>query len=114
MLRLPSKRCRAHGTSGSIVLACVRARSASDFRSPLRCRRCLPPLGAMWDKRSCRRWRGRRVQVKCLSLDRSRFFQLLGPIQTILQNNMRLRILKGVPLLSKLTNEELCHVADAL
>lgn len=53
-------------------------------------------------------------QVKCLSLDRTRFFQLLGPIQTLLQNNMRLRILKGVPLLSKLTNEELCRVADAL
>ncbi|CAM9429197.1 unnamed protein product, partial [Sphacelaria rigidula] len=53
-------------------------------------------------------------RVTCLSLDRTRFFQLLGPIQTILQNNMRLRILKGVPLLSKLTNEELCRVADAL
>ncbi|CAN0291579.1 unnamed protein product, partial [Laminaria digitata] len=52
--------------------------------------------------------------VKCLSLDRSRFFQLLGPIQTVLQNNMRLRILKGVPLLSKLTKDELCRVADAL
>lgn len=54
------------------------------------------------------------LKVKCLSLDRTRFFQLLGPIHTILQNNMRLRILKGVPLLSKLTNEELCRVADAL
>ncbi|CAM9776868.1 unnamed protein product, partial [Discosporangium mesarthrocarpum] len=53
-------------------------------------------------------------EVKCLSLDRRRFFQLLGPIQTIMQNNMRLTILKVVPLLSKLTEEELCHVADTL
>lgn len=49
-----------------------------------------------------------------MSLERSRFFQLLGPIQTILQNNMRLRILKGVPLLAKLTDEELSRVADTL
>jgi hypothetical protein len=42
------------------------------------------------------------------------FFALLGPIQTILQNNMRLRILKSVPLLAKLTDTELCSVADAL
>ncbi|CAM9860220.1 unnamed protein product [Scytosiphon promiscuus] len=53
-------------------------------------------------------------KVKCLSLDRTRFSQLLGPIYNILQQNMRLRILKGVPLLSKLTNEELCKVAGAL
>ncbi|CAM9656305.1 unnamed protein product [Pylaiella littoralis] len=52
--------------------------------------------------------------VMCLSLDRTRFSQLLGPIYNILQQNMRLRILKGVPLLSKLTNEELCRVAGAL
>ncbi|CAM9208512.1 unnamed protein product, partial [Phaeothamnion confervicola] len=52
--------------------------------------------------------------VSCLMLDRSKFFQLLGPIQTILQVNMRLRILKSVPLLSKLTDSELSAVADAL
>eukprot|EP00903_Cladosiphon_okamuranus_P007650 g7418.t1 len=53
-------------------------------------------------------------KVRCLSLDRTRFSQLLGPIYNILQQNMRLRILKGVPLLSKLTNDELCRVAGAL
>lgn len=53
-------------------------------------------------------------QVKCLSLDRTRFSNLLGPIYSILQQNMRLRILKGVPLLSKLTDDELCRVAGAL
>ncbi|CAN0206792.1 unnamed protein product, partial [Ascophyllum nodosum] len=55
-----------------------------------------------------------RGKVKCLSLDRSRFFQMMGPIQIMLQNNMRLRILKGVRLLAKLTDSELSRVADAL
>ncbi|CBN75351.1 conserved unknown protein [Ectocarpus siliculosus] len=52
--------------------------------------------------------------VKCLSLDRTRFSNLLGPIYSILQQNMRLRILKGVPLLSKLTEQKLCRMAGAL
>ncbi|CAM9441201.1 unnamed protein product [Chrysoparadoxa australica] len=52
--------------------------------------------------------------VRCLALDRQKFFTLLGPIQELLQNNMRLRILRSVPLLSKLTDLELCRVADAL
>ncbi|KAG5187649.1 putative cGMP-dependent protein kinase [Tribonema minus] len=52
--------------------------------------------------------------VRCLSLDRSKFFALLGPLQNVLQGNMRLRILKSVPLLTKLTDMELSSVADAL
>lgn len=38
----------------------------------------------------------------------------MGSIHDVLQNNMRLRILKGVPLLAKLTDEELSRVADSL
>ncbi|KAG5180035.1 putative cGMP-dependent protein kinase [Tribonema minus] len=52
--------------------------------------------------------------VRCLMLDRAKFFALLGPLQTVLQNNMRLRILKSVPLLAKLTDPELSSVADTL
>jgi serine/threonine protein kinase len=52
--------------------------------------------------------------IKCLTLERTQFFSLLGSIQTILQNNMRLRILKSVPILANLTDGELCAVADAL
>ncbi len=52
--------------------------------------------------------------VSCLALTCEDFFTLLGPIQAVLQNNMRVRILKSVPLLSKLANVELCRIADAL
>ncbi len=52
--------------------------------------------------------------VSCLCLSRIEFFTLLGPIQNVLQNNMRVRILKSVPLLSSLTDVELCRIADAL
>jgi hypothetical protein len=47
-------------------------------------------------------------------LQLQQFFALLGPLQTVLQGNMRLRILKSVPLLAKLTDSELSSVADAL
>ncbi len=52
--------------------------------------------------------------VSCLCLSRAEFFSLLGPIQNVLQNNMRLRILKSVPLLSTLTDADLCRIADVL
>lgn len=52
--------------------------------------------------------------VSLLALEHSKFFELLGPLQEILQNNMRLRILHSVPLLSGLTAEELSGVAKAL
>ncbi len=52
--------------------------------------------------------------VSCLCLSRTEFFSLLGPIQNTLQNNMRVRILKSIPLLCTLTDTELCRIADAL
>ncbi len=52
--------------------------------------------------------------VSCLSLSRVEFFSLLGPIQNTLQNNMRVRILKSIPLLCTLVDAELCRIANAL
>lgn len=52
--------------------------------------------------------------VKCLTLQRDDFDALLGPLQTILASQMRIRILRSVPLLSKLSDRDLERVARAM
>eukprot|EP00640_Fibrocapsa_japonica_P001945 CAMPEP_0113936834 /NCGR_PEP_ID=MMETSP1339-20121228/3611_1 /TAXON_ID=94617 /ORGANISM="Fibrocapsa japonica" /LENGTH=535 /DNA_ID=CAMNT_0000939395 /DNA_START=41 /DNA_END=1644 /DNA_ORIENTATION=- /assembly_acc=CAM_ASM_000762 len=53
-------------------------------------------------------------QVKCLTLDRARFIELLGPLQDLLTRNMQYRILQSVPLLSNLTAPQLDRCVDAM
>lgn len=100
------------------TVSCTQAKSATDPTEmsllTLGAGEYFGEMALMLDEPRAANCISKSAKVKCLSLDRSRFFQLLGPIQTVLQNNMRLRILKGVPLLSKLTKDELCRVADAL
>ena len=45
--------------------------------------------------------------VSCLSLDRSNFTSLLGSLNDLLARQMRIRILKSVPLLSQLDDLDL-------
>ena len=50
----------------------------------------------------------------CLTLDAEQFAELLAPVQSLLSRMMRIRILKSVPLLSRLTENELDILADAM
>lgn len=52
--------------------------------------------------------------LKCLTLDRAQFVELLGPLSDVLSRNMRIRILKSVPLLANLTDDELDCIACAM
>jgi CRP-like cAMP-binding protein len=52
--------------------------------------------------------------LKCLTLDRQQFVELLGPLSDVLSRNMRIRILKSVPLLANLTDDELDCIACAM
>jgi len=53
-------------------------------------------------------------KVKCLSLDRSKFDMLLGPVQDVLARRMRIRILQSVPLLSRLPESKLVRLAGVM
>lgn len=53
-------------------------------------------------------------KVKCLSLDRSKFDMLLGPVQDVLARRMRIRILQSVPLLSRLPEAKLVRLAGVM
>ena len=52
--------------------------------------------------------------VKCLTLTRDQFVDLLGPLRELLDRQMRIRVLKSVPLLSSLSDDELDTIAHAL
>jgi len=52
--------------------------------------------------------------VTCLKLSKNDFLNMFGPLQALLEKQMRLRILKSVPLLSILSNDELAKVAKAM
>ena len=45
--------------------------------------------------------------TRCLQMSREKFNDLLGPLQDLLQSQQRIKTLKGVPLLSVLTDTEL-------
>ena len=51
---------------------------------------------------------------QCLSLDRDDFDELLGPLHEIISSQMRIRILRSVPLLSHLQNRDLDRIAGAM
>mmetsp|Transcript_34552 Transcript_34552/g.91733 ORF Transcript_34552/g.91733 Transcript_34552/m.91733 type:complete len:538 (+) Transcript_34552:963-2576(+) len=51
---------------------------------------------------------------KCLSLDRSDFDELLGPLQEVISAQMRIRILRSVPLLARLSDRDLDRLARAM
>uniref|UniRef100_A0A7S2W7P5 cGMP-dependent protein kinase n=1 Tax=Mucochytrium quahogii TaxID=96639 RepID=A0A7S2W7P5_9STRA len=53
-------------------------------------------------------------EVTCLTLSRNDFNDLLGGVQQLLEHNFRARVLKGVELLSKLTDAERSELADLL
>jgi len=55
-----------------------------------------------------------KTPVKCLLLDRRDFNELLGPLQLILAAQMRIRILRCVPLLSHLPAEDLDRVSRVM
>lgn len=52
--------------------------------------------------------------VTCLKLSKNDFLSMFGPLQALLEKQMRLRILKSVPLLAILNNDELAKVAKAM
>jgi CRP-like cAMP-binding protein len=53
-------------------------------------------------------------EVSCLTLDRSAFDILLGPVQELLIKRMRIRILQSVPLLAKLSETKLIKLASVM
>lgn len=53
-------------------------------------------------------------EVTTLTLNREQFVQLLGPLRDLLDRQMRIRVLKSVPLLSSLSDDELDTIAHAL
>ncbi|KAL8009540.1 putative cGMP-dependent kinase, protein kinase-like domain superfamily, rmlC-like jelly roll [Plasmopara halstedii] len=52
--------------------------------------------------------------VDCYVMDRSEFTKLLGPLRSLIDRQMRIRVLRSVPLLSSLTDDELDILAHAL
>lgn len=52
--------------------------------------------------------------TKCLFLDKIKFYQLLGNIQEVLVQRMRIRILKSVPLLSGLSDDKLAKLSNVM
>jgi CRP-like cAMP-binding protein len=50
----------------------------------------------------------------CFKLSKSDFLSMFGPLQALLEKQMRLRILKSVPLLAMLSDDELGKVAKAM
>jgi CRP-like cAMP-binding protein len=50
----------------------------------------------------------------CFKLAKNDFLSMFGPLQALLEKQMRLRILKSVPLLAILSNDELSKVAKAM
>ncbi len=52
--------------------------------------------------------------VTCYVLGRAEFTSLLGPLRTVLDRHMRIRVLRTVPLLNFLTDDELDVLAHAL
>jgi len=52
--------------------------------------------------------------VNCLTLSRSDFNDILGGLQQLLEHNFRARVLKGVELLSTLTDAERSELTDLL
>lgn len=53
-------------------------------------------------------------KVSCLSLDRNKFYMLLGSVQDVLAKRMRIRILQSVPLLQKLPDAKLSKLASVM
>ena len=53
-------------------------------------------------------------RVVCFKISRFDFVRLFGPLKDLLQQQMRIRILKSVPLLRDLTDDVLDKVADAM
>uniref|UniRef100_K3WEA6 cGMP-dependent protein kinase n=1 Tax=Globisporangium ultimum (strain ATCC 200006 / CBS 805.95 / DAOM BR144) TaxID=431595 RepID=K3WEA6_GLOUD len=52
--------------------------------------------------------------VDCYVMDRAQFTKLLGPLRSLIDRQMRIRVLRSVPLLSSLTDDELDLLAHAL
>lgn len=52
--------------------------------------------------------------VDCYVMDRTQFTKLLGPLRSLIDRQMRIRVLRSVPLLSSLTDDELDILAHAL
>jgi len=52
--------------------------------------------------------------VTVMALDRIDFNSILGPMNDVLTNNLNLRVLKGIPILSNLTHSEVMSVANML
>jgi CRP-like cAMP-binding protein len=52
--------------------------------------------------------------VDCYVMDRTSFTKLLGPLRSLIDRQMRIRVLRSVPLLSSLTDDELDILAHAL
>lgn len=52
--------------------------------------------------------------VDCYVMDRAQFTKLLGPLRSLIDRQMRIRVLRSVPLLSSLTDDELDILAHAL
>ncbi|KAF1332340.1 Agc protein kinase, partial [Globisporangium splendens] len=52
--------------------------------------------------------------VDCYVMDRAQFTKLLGPLCSLIDRQMRIRVLRSVPLLSLLTDDELDLLAHAL
>jgi hypothetical protein len=53
-------------------------------------------------------------KVRVLTLDRNKFYMLLGPVQDILAQRMRIRILQSVPLLAKLPEHKLGKLSSVM
>mmetsp|Transcript_12273 Transcript_12273/g.11105 ORF Transcript_12273/g.11105 Transcript_12273/m.11105 type:complete len:832 (+) Transcript_12273:78-2573(+) len=53
-------------------------------------------------------------KVKCLTLDRNKFYMLLGSVQEVLAQRMRIRILQSVPLLSRLSEYKLSKLSSVM
>lgn len=53
-------------------------------------------------------------QVDCYVMDRGQFTNLLGPLRSLIDRQMRIRVLRSVPLLSSLSDDELDILAHAL
>lgn len=52
--------------------------------------------------------------VDCYVMDRAQFTTLLGPLRSLIDRQMRIRVLRSVPLLASLTDDELDILAHAL
>lgn len=52
--------------------------------------------------------------VEVLSLEKEDFIKLLGPVRDVLSHQMRIRVLKSVPLLSHLSDADLDQVGNAM